>query len=452
MKHLLTHLGFSLLVWFCFSPTEAQAAPYVCGSDGYLHIGKGSGPAYIDPGGNLIPCDYSGAGSRGNPPSGTYLVSQGYLIATYDITRSGTAIPLDDTTLDIDISQLPIKPDYVTLTGEAQVGISNSCTAINVTLNGVQDSFTGSLFQPGVDCNEDSGNPKDERTYTTVSTTAPVSSTQASIPIRLQFIASGTNSGSSNATVRLLRLNFYSATPQSVGTANPASLSSSAFGGLVADTLIYQLFKGYYADIDHTRYFFTIADPNIGVGNTSGLPTKAQLIAFYVPENSVLQSNLLYQYTATDKTQKLALQGTKVDGSICTACGVSGNPINLSAAGMKGLTGISGYLIAYPKPPILAVTPDKTTILLGQTLNVSVAMSGIDPSSLKATIGTSSPSLVTTQVFNDLLYKGRTRLAVPIPSSTKVGQSVPVVFSGKTIDTQQTISQSIVITIKSSLQ
>jgi hypothetical protein len=447
MKQLLVYLGFFLIVLLLFKPTVAQAGPYVCASDGYLHIGSAGGPAYIDPGGNLVPCDYGGSG---NPTPGTYLISQGYLIATYDVTRSVTAIPLDGTTLNIDISQLPIKPDYVTLTGEAQIGLSNSCTTINVNLNGVQDSFTGSLFQPGVDCNEDGGNPKDQRTYATASTTAPVSSTQTSIPIRLQFTASGTNPGSSNASVRLLRLSFYASTPQSVGTANPASLSSSAFGGLVADTLIYQLFKGYYADIDNTRYYFAIADPNIGLGIASGLPAKAQLISFYVPENSVLQSSLLYQYTAADKTQKLALQGTKIDGRNCAACGVSGNPISLSAAGIKSLTGISGYLIAYPKPPILTVTPDQTTILLGQTLNVSVAMSGMDPSSLKATIGASSPSLVTTQVFNDLLYKGRTKIAVPIPSSTKVGQSVPVVFSGKTIDTQQTISQSVVITVKSS--
>jgi hypothetical protein len=446
MKHLLVYLGFFLVV-LLFKPTVAQAGPYVCASDGYLHIGGAGGPVYIDPGRNRVPCDYGGSG---NPTPGTYLISQGYLIATYDVIRSGTAIPLDGTTLNIDISQLPTKPDYVTAVAEAQIGISNGCTAISVTLNGVQGSFTGSSPDPA-DCTEDSGNPKDERTYTTASTTAAVSSTQTSIPISFQYASSG-NTTASNATVRLLRLNFYASTPQSVGTANPASLSSTAFGGLVADPLIYQLFKGYYADIDHTRYYFAIADSSVGIGSTSGLPNKAQLISFYVPENSVLQSNLLYQYTATDKTQKLALQGTKVDGNACTACGVSGNPINLVAASIKSLTGISGYLIAYPKPPILTVTPDQTTILLGQTLNVSVAMSGIDPSSLKATIGTSSPSLVTTQVFNDLLYKGRTRIAVPIPSSTKVGQSVPVVFSGKTIDTQQTISQSIVITVKSSSQ
>jgi hypothetical protein len=451
MKHLLAYLGFFLFVLLLFKPTAAQAGPYVCASDGYLHVGGAGGPAYIDPEGNLVPCDYTGGGSGGNPPSGVYLISQGYLIATYDVTRSGAAIPLDGTTLNIDISRLPSKPDYVTMMAEAQIGVSNGCTAISVNLNGVQGSFTGSSAQDNGDCTEDSGNPKDQRTYTTASTTAAVSSTQTSIPLSLQFASSG-NTTAGNATVRVLRLNFYSSTPQSVGIANPASLSSSAFGGVVADTLIYQLFKGYYADIDHTRYYFAISDPNIGIGSTSGLPTKVQLISFYVPENSVLQSSLLYQYTATDKTQKLALQGTKVDGSTCTACGVSGNPISLPAAGIKSLTGISGYLIAYPKPPILTVTPDQTTILLGQALNVSVAMSGIDPSSLKATIGSSSPSLVTTQVFNDLLYKGRTRLAVTIPSSTKVGQSVPVVFSGKTIDTQQTISQSIVITIKSSSQ
>ncbi len=448
MKRLLIYLGFFLIVLLVCRPTVAQASPYVCASDGYLHIGGAGGPAYIDPDGNLVPCDYTGTGE---PVSATYLISQGYLIATYDIIRSGAAIPLDGTTLNIDISRLPSKPDYVTAIAEAQIGVSNGCTAVSVTLNGVQGSFTGSSAQDAGDCTEDSGNPKDNRTYTTASTTAAVGTTQTSIPLSFQLSTSG-NTTASNATVRLLRLNFYASTPLQVSGISSASLSSSAFGGLVADTLIYQLFKGYYADLDHIRYYFAISDPNIGIGSASGLPTKVQLLSFYLPENSVLQSNLLYQYTATDKTQKLALQGTKVDGTTCTACGVSGNPINLSAAGMKSLTGISGYLIAYPKPPLLTVTPDQTTITVGQTLNVSVAMSGIDPSSLKATIGTSSPSLVTAQVSNDLLYKGRTKLAVPIPSSTKVGQSVPVVFSGKTIDTQQTISQSIVITIKSTSQ
>ncbi|MBC7880835.1 MAG: hypothetical protein H7Y37_05825 [Anaerolineae bacterium] len=448
MKHLLIYLGFFLIVLLVFRPTAAQAGPYVCASDGYLHIGGAGGPAYIDPEGNLVPCDYTGTGE---PASATYLISQGYLIATYDIIRSGAAIPLDSTTLNIDISRLPSKADYVTAIAEAQIGVSNGCTAVSVTLNGVQGSFTGSSAQDAGDCTEDSGNPKDNRTYTTASTTAAIDPTQTSIPLSLQLSTSG-NTTASNATVRQLRLNFYASTPPQVSGISAASLSSSAFGGLVADPLISQLFKGYYADIDHVRYYFAIADPNIGIGSTSGLPTKVQLLSFYLPENSVLQSNLLYQYTATDKTQKLALQGAKVDGTTCTACGVSGNPINLSAASMKSLTGISGYLIAYPKPPLLSVTPDQTTITLGQPLNVSVAMSGIDPSSLKATIGTSSTSLVTTQVSNDLLYTGRTKLAVPIPSSTKVGQSVPVVFSGKTIDTQQTITQSIVITIKSTSQ
>ncbi|AGY56898.1 hypothetical protein [Gloeobacter kilaueensis] len=377
----------------------------------------------------------------------------GYLVGTREITGIGYLnngqywSPSGGT---VDISNLPTHPDYVIVTAEAQISVSNSCTGLFAYVNYQYLPFTGAPGGLDVDCNQDGGNPVDQRAYTLASVTRDLPSDMTSLPLQIQAYYGGTNPSASGVNVRTLRLNFYSYNPVGVGTL-PVQIVPWAFGGLVLypATAVTLFSNHYYINIDNQRYQATINSSGYLQGNLLASTTPGRQLSFYLPENSLYQSTLQYfQSSSPSSEPKLVVQGTAFNGTV-TYPGVYGNPINLSALNLQQVSWLSGYLIPYPKPATLSATPSASSVVSGSTLNVAVTTSGVDPGSLRLKVGNGAeltPAPASSSQWNDLINKGSTSVAVTVTGST--GRSVPVVLSAKSLASDQLITYSFVVTIK----
>lgn len=376
-------------------------------------------------------------------------VTRGYLIGTYDVTRPGSYIPTDGSTLDFDITQLPTRPDYVTAVAEAQIGIGSSCTYLDVTLNGVVSAFTGT---PGVvnslnnsgDCQNEGS--KDERTYTTASVSATISSSQTSLPISIKFNSGGSNPNASNAQVRLLRLSFYSYTPS--GGVIQSNISSSIFSGLSLDTTVKNLFGGYLVNVDSSPVGIVLV-PTPGITNT--VPPSARQLYFYLPTNSIYESAL---YLGTSQQQAgVTLSGYNTAGGTTNAL-VYNNPINLQPFNLTTVTGLLGTLRGQPKAPVLSIQSNTTTVSStsgSNPITLHLQSSGISPSSLKICINNcSEPTALVqdgTPTWNNLFDNGSADLTYTLTGTYQKGQAIPIVITGQPVlNSQQTLQQSFILT------
>jgi hypothetical protein len=425
-------------VFVCLLVASPAKAGTYC-DNGTLRYNTAGTPPVVSPEGYPIGC---------SPSIYTTIASRGYLIAVYEIFRYQSIISLKygSFSTSVDLTQLPVRPDFVTAVAEARIGVSNGCSDLQISINGVGSSLTGLGPGDGGDCTQDSGNPRDDRTYTTGTVSADILSGITSIPVSLSFAYNG-NESAAKADVRSLKLYFYTRTPPTGAGQIAAQLAGSAFNGLVlGQQSVRDLFGRYLVAIDHTEYSFQV-NPATGVGTTSRLPTSAQQLYFYLPYNSAYESVLRYQQQSPSDA-KLIMQGTRSNNATCS-CGVFGNPAILTAVGLRSLSNIGGYLMATPRAPALVLTPASTSITAGSNLSLTVSMSGLDPGSLRVAVGAGSPTNLvssTSTAWSDLLYRGQATLSIPVGG--RAGQSVPLVFSARMVETGQTVSQSLVVTLR----
>ncbi|BAC88041.1 gll0100 [Gloeobacter violaceus PCC 7421] len=379
----------------------------------------------------------------------------GYLIGIQELNNLG---PIGDNGVlklgPVDLTGLPMPPDFVTATAEAQMGIANSCVKLEMLLNytysgltGVPNNMAGST--DNTDCQVNGGgNQKDERTYTLASVTANIDDSQTSMSLSVFAYFFGNNENASKVTLRTVRLSYYSLEPPTAGAAQSVQLVPSAFNGLVIYPSVATFFGKYFVYIDNQRYEPAIDTNGYLKGNLLGSALGARQIGFFLPENSLYQSSLLYlQNGDPASAQKLTVQGMTTKGTY-TAPGVYGNPIGLQALDLREVNWLSGYLIPYPKPATLVAIPAASTVASGQTLRVTLSMSGIDPGTLRARIGSTEtyPAATNSPKWRELIDKGKGAIELNLSGST--GQSVPVILMARPLDSDQELAYSFVVTIK----
>lgn len=376
-------------------------------------------------------------------------VDSGSLLRTYEISEIGYMSNGQLINAQIDLSGLPIRPDFVTVEAEAQISIANSCTQLLATVNGVTGGLTGAPDTENgfSDCNE-TGTTKDNRTYTTASVKAPVSSSQTSIPITLQALYTGSNSGASAVRVRLLRVNAYSRTQISGGSGiSPVSLSSDMFSTLALEPSLAQLFGGYYVNFDNQvgSISATTSQP------TGPIPTQAQWLYLYLPPNSLYDSQLRYgPVVQTSQVPHITVEGVNSSNKKNTVAAY-GNTLNLTALNLKSVSYLSGALYGNPRSAILTATPNSPTVARGATsVTLTIGTSGIDPATLRVQVNNgeeTSPVINGNAPWSDLVYKGQTNLSVTLPDTSTSGKVIPIIVKAQAIS-QQVHSQSFTVKVQ----
>jgi hypothetical protein len=452
MKRLAALVIFFFVSVLVFTQHAAEAGPYACAPDGYLHVGGAGGPIYIDPDGNLVPCDYVPSG--GGPSAPTLSATAAYLVATTDISYSdGSSLPLDGSTINVNISNFKYVPDYVVAYGEAQIGNGSACTALSVNLNGVFGGFTGTDPGNQGDCAREG--TTQNRTYATASVTAAIASGQTSIPIQVTLVQGGPVPGQSNAFLRLVRMNFYRYNfPGGDGQNKATIVAPTSFNGLVAtQSQAIGLFGGIYCNADNNLLFLALngsPPPNVNGASVSSvtgtLPTSGTRRAyFYLPPNSVYQSAMGY-WNGT--ASLVTVRGIPAGGSVAANYPSASNPIDFQALNLGSVSNLSGYLVAYPKTPALVAKPQATTAPVNSNVAVDVSMSGLDPASLTVSVnkGAATPYVVAGgTLWTQLRDNGKSTLSIPVTGST--GLSIPITIKGKAVETGQVLTQQFVITL-----
>lgn len=376
-------------------------------------------------------------------------VDSGSLLRTYEISEIGYMSNGQLINAQVDLSGLPIRPDFVTVEAEAQISIANSCTQLLATVNGVTGGLTGApdTENGASDCNE-TGTTKDNRTYTTASVKAAVSSSQTSIPITLQAIYTGSNSGASAVRVRLLRINAYSRTQISGGGISSVSLSSDMFRGLVLEQSLAQLFGGYYVNFDNQvgSISATTSQP------TGPIPTQAQWLYLYLPPNSLYDSQLRYGPVNQPSPVPYITVGGVNSSNKNSAVAAYGNTLNLTALNLKSVSYLSGGLYGNPRSAVLIATPSSPTVARGATsLTLMIGTSGIDPATLRVQVNNgeeTSPVINGNALWSDLVYKGQTNLPITLPDTSTSGKVIPIIVTAQSVNVQQVLSQSFTVKVQ----
>jgi hypothetical protein len=426
------------------SQHSAQAGPNNCAPDGYLHIGGSGGPIYLDPEGNPVPCDYVPP-TGGGPSAPTLAITNGYLVSTTDIVYSdGSPLPIDGSTINVNIANLKYVPDFVVAIAEAQIGNGSACTALTINLNGVSGSFTGTNASNQGDCAREG--TVAERTYGTASVTASVASGQTSIPVQVSLVQGGPVPAQANAYVRLLRMNFYRYNYPGDTQNKGATIASSAFNGLVVgQSAAGNLFGGLYCNADNNLLWLSLNGQAVTTVSGTLPAVGTQRVYFYLPPNSVYQSALGY-WNGTSSV--ITVQGVPITGGSAVNYTSSSNPIDFKALNLRSVSYLSGYVIAYPKAPVLVAKPQTSTVAVNSNVPVDVSMSGIDPSSLTVSVnkGTATAYASTgSTAWTQLRDNGKSTLSVPVSGST--GLSVPITIKGTAVETGQVLTQQFVITL-----
>ncbi len=378
----------------------------------------------------------------------------GYLVATKELTEiRWIGPPYGPSTFEIrgiNLSSLSIRPDYVVAEADVQINTPNSCVGLEISIKNNWQPLTGTADpndnESIADCFE--GNiQKGKRSYTTTSITQNLDSSDVSLDVYLRNYFGGSNASSSQIYVRKLRLYLFSYTPPDAANL-PLVIDQSSFSGLVAHSTIGQLFGNqYYINIDNERYRFSAASNGSSALQSLPNPLKARQVSFYLPENSVYQSSLRYQQPNAE--QKLVIYGTQYNGANVTPAAY-GNPSSLRSFDLlQRVNYFSAYLIPYPKPTAMAVKPQATSVTNGNSIAVDISLSGIHPGTLKYKVGSAtevSPVVSGNQLWNALLYQGKTTLSIPVTGT--VGKSVPILLRANAIDSNQELSYSFVVTIR----